>query len=252
MKSLSLFVGTGKCNANCKHCAGQPLRQYAPKNDGEIDEDLIIRTAKECYSQGATRLSLSSSGEPTMSPDAITKTLHILQEAGLVFNPINLYSNGILLEGGDYTNKYLPLWKDKGLTTVYITVHSVNQSKNAMIYGIKYYPPLEKVISNIKLHGLMVRANMILGRNTVSNFYQFRTNVLALRKWGVDKISAWPVRKLDDTLDYDNIPRDISKMKEFANDYGVRLLLEDSKKSYEVGDKLTLFPNGVLSNTWCS
>jgi hypothetical protein len=30
------------------------------------------------------------------------------------------------------------------------------------------------------------------------------------------------------------------------------LLLEDSKVDYEVGDKLTLFPNGVLSNKWCS
>jgi molybdenum cofactor biosynthesis enzyme MoaA len=253
MKSLSLFVGTGKCNANCSHCAGRPLRKYAPKHDGEVNENLILKTAKECYDKGARSLSLSGSGEPMLSPKSITKTLQIVQEAGLIFNPINIYSNGIILGGGDdFSDMYLPLWRSLGLTTVYITVHSVNQLKNAMIYGIEYYPPLGRIIGNIKRHNLQARANMILSKDVVANVEQLKCNALTLFRKGIDKISAWPIRKLDDTLDYDRIPDDIDEMKRWADENGVRLLLEDSKVDYEVGDKLTLFPNGVLSNKWCS
>ncbi len=33
----------------------------------------------------------------------------------------------------------------------------------------------------------------------------------------------------------------------------VKLLIgQKSRKTYEQGEKLTLFPNGTLSNTWCN
>ena len=79
LNSLSLFVGTGECNAHCNHCAGVALRKYAPLEDGVIDEDLIERTVRNCYEQGARYLSISSSGEPTLSPLSVTKTLGLLQ-----------------------------------------------------------------------------------------------------------------------------------------------------------------------------
>jgi hypothetical protein len=121
-----------------------------------------------------------------------------------------------------------------------------------MIYGIEYYPPLERVIGNIKRHNLQARANMILSKDIVANVEEFKYNSLMLFTKGIDKISAWPVRKLDDTLDYERMPDDIEQMKQWADQNGVRLLLEDSKKSYEAEDKLTLFPNGILSNRWCN
>jgi len=32
----------------------------------------------------------------------------------------------------------------------------------------------------------------------------------------------------------------------------IKLLREKSKVAYQSGQKLTLFPNGILSNTWCN
>ena len=74
LKSLSLFVGTEYCNAKCGHCAGEPLRGYGSKKDGIIDEELINKTIRDCYRQGARSLSISSTGEPTLSPKSLTKT----------------------------------------------------------------------------------------------------------------------------------------------------------------------------------
>jgi len=117
LNSLSIFVGTAQCNGHCVHCAGVPLRKYAPKEDGVIDKDLIYRTVKECYNKGARYLSISSSGEPTLSPLAVTRTLELVngcREEGIGFSPINLYSNGIRIgEDKSFCDKYLFLWKSK-------------------------------------------------------------------------------------------------------------------------------------------
>ena len=80
LKSLSIFVGTGKCNAKCPHCAGVPLRKYAPKEDGVVDLGLIERTLIQSHKKGALYLSISSSGEPTLSPKSITKVLRLTKK----------------------------------------------------------------------------------------------------------------------------------------------------------------------------
>ncbi|MDP3027449.1 MAG: hypothetical protein Q8N63_07085, partial [Nanoarchaeota archaeon] len=80
INSLSIFVGTGQCNANCAHCAGEIYRKSAPTEDGVIDEDLIHKTLRSCYEKGARYLSISSSGEPTLSPLSVTKALKLVNE----------------------------------------------------------------------------------------------------------------------------------------------------------------------------
>ena len=262
MESLSLFVGSGKCNANCGHCAGVPLREYAPKKDGILDEDLIYKTIRECYDKGARYLSISSSGEPTLSPISITRTLemvHGLKDEGIKFNPINLYSNGIKI-GGDkeFSDKYLGVWKDYGLTTIYVTVHDVDEKKNAKIYGVGEYPKLENIVSRIHNAYLLIRGNIVLSKNTVGDFGDFVSTVNYLGDLGFDKISAWPIRDIQDKVDVNLSPSEseLDKMQEWIKKNNkenyVRLLREDRKVAYTENRKLTLFPNGILSNTWCN
>lgn len=259
LNSLSLFVGTGECNGNCKHCAGKPLRMYAPKEDGVIDEPLIRRTISDCYALGARYLSLSSSGEPTLSPRSISRAMEILYEfslKGMKFNPINLYSNGIRIgEDRSFCEMYLPLWKGNGLTTVYVTVHDVDEKKNAVAYGIEKYPSLERVVNEIHRFGLLMRANLVLNRETIGTFDKFVSTVNGLKNLGVDYISAWPIRDLDDSPDLNLGPEkgEISKMEEWSRaQSGVRLLTENSREAYQKGKKLTLFPDGTLSSSWCN
>ena len=96
LNSLSLFVGTGECNAYCKHCAGTQLRKYAPIKDGVVNEAVLEKSLQDCYNQGARYLSLSSSGEPTLSPLSVTKTLEIIhkqKEKGIITQEIRMYQD---------------------------------------------------------------------------------------------------------------------------------------------------------------
>lgn len=263
LNSLSLFVGTSECNGKCAHCAGIPLRKYAPKIDGIIDEELISRTIKECYSNGARYLSISSSGEPTLSPIAVTKTLTLIdnyKHEGIAFSPINLYSNGIRI-GNDkeFCDEYLPLWKTLGLTTLYITVHNIDEKENAKIYGIKEYPSLKLIMSRIHDNNLLIRANLVLSKNTIDTAEKFIDTVTYLKNIGANSISAWPIRDQNDKVDLELSPLEIEldKIDNWIlsnpdSKNKIKLLRENSKIAYTSGQKLTLFPNGILSNTWCN
>ena len=66
-------------------------------------------------------------------------------------------------------------------------------------------------------------------------------------------------RNNDDVIDPILAPKleELIKMKEWIKSncnsgFNLRLLLEDSKSVYRDGEKLTLFPDGTLSNTWCN
>jgi len=263
LNSFALFLGTGDCNANCEHCAGVPLRKYAPKKDGIINRDLFYETIVNCYDKGARYLSLSSSGEPTLSPIAVTKTLELVKECekeGINFSPINLYSNGIRIgEDKKFCDKYLPLWKSYGLTTIYLTVHNIDEKKNAEIYRVKSYPPLERILSRIYDSYLSVRGNIVLSKKTICTHQEFISTVKYLEAIGFDSISAWPVRGMDDKVDSLQAPseEELDEMEKWINEdknskIKIKLLREKDRARYEKGEKLTLFPNGVLSNTWCN
>jgi molybdenum cofactor biosynthesis enzyme MoaA len=263
VRSLSLFVGTGECNGNCKHCAGRIHRGYAPKEDGIIDSSLIEKTLRECYSQGARSLSISSSGEPTLSPLSVTKTLELvdsLKEDGIAYSPINLYSNGIRI-GKDliFCDDYLLRWNDLGLKWIYITVHNTNEKKNAEIYGVKEYPSLKVIVNRIHYNDIFVRANIVLSKENIGTLERFVETVNNLREIGFNAISAWPIRNEDDQLDEKSCP-DVEGLDKIADwieknqsdKCKLRILTEKHRELYVTGQKLTLFPSGKLSNSWCN
>lgn len=261
LDSLALIVGTAECNAACRHCAGIPLRSYAPKNDGDIDEELIRRTVRRCYDAGARKLAINGSGEPTLSPLTITRLFELLKEMeneGIRFQSIHLYTNGIRIgEDEQFCNRYLKLWKDYGLDTIYVTVHDIDEKRNAAIYRTKKYPPLSLVFSRIHDTGMKVRANLVLSKDTIHTLERFICTVKYLSAIGVDTISAWPVRGMDDRLDEKAAPpkEELDMMEQWIKGnmgYSVRLLRENNRIVYTTGQKLTLFPDGRLTNSWCN
>ncbi|MEK6853202.1 MAG: radical SAM protein [Nanoarchaeota archaeon] len=254
LQNLALFVGTGRCNANCRHCAGSIHRENMPKEDRVIDEELINDTLKYAYERGARSLSLTSGGEPTLAPNSVTQTLDIAQNFG--FTKIKLYTNGIRIgRSSQFSETYLPLWQSKGLTDIYWTVHSISEEKNAQIFGIKSYPSLELVVSRIHKAHLKVRANIVLSRGNISDLERFKEIVAGLKGYGVDNIAAWPVRDEQDGYDLINAPSrsEIQEMREWAkNDLTIQVQTEEHHGWYKNKQKLGLFPDGTLSNTWCS
>ncbi len=254
--SLSLFVGTGTCNAKCAHCAGLPLRKFAPKKDGEVNEALILETLRNCYGMGARSLSLSSSGEPTLSPRSVTRVLKLvrsLKPEGIVFPKINLYTNGIRIgTSADFCRRYLRLWKTLGLTTIYVTIHHVDEKLNTRVFGIRKYAPLNVIVSRIKRAGFSVRANLILNKEVIGTFNEFRRILDRLKDMGVDFIAAWSLRDKNDNPTKLPPAKELSTMRQWVKyDPQVRFLEEiDHVKAYN--SKLTLFQDGTLSNTWCN
>jgi molybdenum cofactor biosynthesis enzyme MoaA len=227
-----------------------------------VDEARIEEVLRDCHKRGARYLSLSSSGEPTLSPKSVTRVLeivHALSDEGVNFSPINLYTNGIRI-GNDkkFAERFLPLWRNLGLTTLYVTVHSIDRKKNAQVYGVEKYPELQTIFSRIHSADLKIRANVMLSRMTVCTSLEFVRTISHLETL-VDSISAWPVRGQDDKVDTALAPieKELGMMKEWVNQRSghvcrVRLLWNKSPVTNGDPKKLTLFPNNVLSSTWCT
>jgi len=203
---------------------------------------------------------LSSSGEPTLSPRSVTKTLELINRCkseGISFFPINLYSNGIRIGFDDtIAEHYLPMWKQSGLTNIYLTVHDVDERKNAEVYGVKEYPQIREIVHRIHRVGLSVRANLVLNKNTIGTAEKFVYTVQQLKDGGFDSISAWCIRDRNDQIDRNLSPleEELDKMEDYIEKEGskVRLLRENHRGVYTSGSKLTLFPDGTLSSSWCN
>lgn len=254
LQNIALFVGTGKCNANCGHCAGKIHRESMPKEDKVADEELFYNTLKDSYEKGARSLSLTSGGEPTLAPMSITKTLDIAKNFD--YGKIKLYTNGIMIgKSSRFSEMYLPLWQSKGLTDIYLTVHSLSEEKNAQIFGIKSYPSLELIVSRIHEANLKVRANIVLSRGNISDLEKFKEIVIGLKRYSFDNIAAWPVRDEKDEYDIINAPSmdDIQKMRELVkDDRTIDVQTEEHHELYKNKKKLGLFPDGTISSDWCN
>lgn len=255
LESLSLLVGTAQCNAHCDHCAGIPIRRDAPKED-EIDDAKIYATLRECYAKGARALSLSSSGEPTLSPNSVTRTLELVERCageGMIYRPVNIYSNGIRIgEDEGFANKNLPFWRKLGLTNVYITVHDLDERENARVYRIERYPPLKLILERIHRAGLRMRANLILNKETIGTFEKYALTVQGLENLGVDAISAWPIRDLRNNVDWTKAPEieELTKMREWAAGRANAKVVGLDRIREE--RKLLLSQDGRLSGEWCN
>ena len=256
---MALFVGTGKCNAKCLHCAGKYHRDSAPTEDGFIDESLVYDTVRKCHADGARYLTLSGSGEPTLSPLAVTRTLQLVDRCraeGMRFNTVSLYTNGIRIGEEEQFGRYLRMWRMLGLGTMYVTVHSPDRHLNAKTYGVASYPPLSLVFSRIHDAGLLVRANVVLHRERMGTLLDFTRMVQYLEDTGADMVAAWPVRDEQDQINpfMAPPPEEIKRMKAWVDSGKSRIYVRmpTSRKGYEKGQKLTLFPDGTLSSSWCN
>jgi len=97
--SVSALVGNGACNANCAFCAGKYLRKQA-KHESELYLKNLESAIKLSARYGGWSLSLTSSGEPTCDPDAVTEALEVYQKCakeGAYFPNVNLFTNAYFL-----------------------------------------------------------------------------------------------------------------------------------------------------------
>ena len=248
LESLSILVGKGECNAYCRNCAGIPVRKYSPLTDTIPDEHRVSQVLLDCHTAGARRLSISSTGETTLSPLAIGRVLELyqpLKNEGKVYSPIAMYTNGIRIADEEFCDTNLPLWTGLGLTTIYVSSHHVDEKRNATAFAIPYYPPFRRILENIHRYGLLARTNLVL--DEISQLEEFINTVNEFFRIGFDVVSAWPLREDEDRIDQRYVPADLEQMALWAEaKENVRVNIKPRKDK-----KLTLFPDGTLSESWC-
>ena len=192
--SVSALVGSGVCNANCSFCAGKYLRPDAKEN--QLYHKNLEAAIKLSARYGGWSLSLTSSGEPTCDPDALSRALTTYQKCakeGAYFPNVNLFTNGIDFGNKEFTQKYLHNWKELGLTNVAVSIHSVDENEQAKIYGLTSYPRLETIAENIEEQGVGVRATLLLRKDGVDDSSQYEKSIKTLIEKGIDNITSWPV-----------------------------------------------------------
>ncbi len=192
--SVSALVGNGECNANCDFCAGGYLRNQA--KDNLIYDKNLEAAIKLSARYGGWSLSLTGSGEPTCDPESLTHALQIYQKCareGAFFPNVNLFTNGILFADKNFCNKYLPEWRNLGLTNIAISIHDVDEKKQAEAYNLKSYPNLTEIVNNIEEKGVGVRATLLLRKSGVDNAVKYSEAIHKLVDKGIDNITSWPV-----------------------------------------------------------
>jgi len=198
--SVSALVGDGACNANCNFCAGKYLRPEAKPNP--LYEKNLEAAIKLSARYGGWSLSLTSSGEPTCDPDALTRALEMYKKCadqGAYFPNVNLFTNGVLLGDEDFCKKYLPRWRELGLTNVAVSIHSADEKEQAKIYGLDSYPNLEDIVENVESQGVGVRGTLLLRRDGVDSAKKYQEAVHTLIEKGFDNLTSWPVGNPDGT-----------------------------------------------------
>lgn len=196
--SVSALVGDGSCNANCSFCAGKYLRPEAKEN--KIYDKNLEAAIKLSARYGGWSLSLTSSGEPTCDPEALTKALEIYslcKKQGAYFPNVNLFTNGILFGDKKFCEKYLDTWKELGLNNIAISIHETQEDKQAQVYGLEDYPNFQKIVANVEKHGIGVRGTLLLRKGGVDNSYKYEKSIKELIGKGIDNLTSWPVGNPD-------------------------------------------------------
>jgi MoaA/NifB/PqqE/SkfB family radical SAM enzyme len=202
--SVSVVVGSDQCNANCKHCGGKVLRHMAlDANKGTVKN--LKSALVLCHKYGGWTVSFTGSGEPLLSPDAITRTLEEVrdqEDKGIVFPFLNLFTNGIeLVRNPRIKEFYLSKWRRMGLTSVVVSIHDVDHEKNAKAYGVspKDFPRLEEIIKTIRDADLTPRIVLLLNKGYCDNLNDFLRNLDAIKKMGVFMVTSWHLCNNDGT-----------------------------------------------------
>lgn len=193
--SVSVVVGSNRCNAKCSFCGGRQHRASACNRDSTTYENEVgLRTALRLAKQmGAWTISLTGSGEPTLSPQQVSRVLKIVQEEG-PFPIVQLFTNGIKIGGDSWAFQSTLLeWKALGLSTICLSIHDFDSSS---VYGVPTPKPAD-IIEWIHAAGLYVRATVVLQKGHIDSLCKYKQMLNFLAASGADMVTSWNVVNTD-------------------------------------------------------
>ncbi|WP_282081023.1 GTP 3',8-cyclase MoaA [Aquimarina algiphila] len=235
---------TERCNLRCTYCMPAEGIQLSPKAHIMTYEE-IYTIAKEFVDLGVTKIRLTG-GEPLVRKDAAL----IMEKLSSLPVQLTLTTNGVIVD------KFIDHFKKCGITTLNVSLDSLDANKNSEITRRSYF---EKVYQNIILlvkEGFNVKVNCVLMKgfndNEVIDFINLSKDLpIQIRfiefmpfdgnKWNMDKLVS-----LQEILNqvHSNFEKDdIIKCKDAPN---------DTTKSYQIkGYQGTFAVISSVTNPFC-
>ena len=235
---------TERCNLRCTYCMPAEGVQLSPKSHIMAYEE-IYTIASEFVAMGVTKIRLTG-GEPLVRKDASL----IIEKLASLPVELTLTTNGILVD------RFIALFKKCGISTLNISLDSLDANKNSQITRRSYF---EKVYQNIQLlvkEGFIVKVNCVLMKgfndNEIIDFIDLSKNLpLHVRfiefmpfdgnRWNMEKMVSLQeiLSKVESTYN----KNEIIKLEDAPN---------DTTKSYRIKDYLGTFAIiSSVTNPFC-
>jgi molybdenum cofactor biosynthesis enzyme MoaA len=147
---------------------------------------------------GATTAMLTGKGEPTLWPELIGEYLDCLKDYPIPI--IELQTNGLNIARGKVSDETLVDWYDKGLSTIAISVASIDRTENSSIYTPgKTYPDLMLTVEKLHKIGFGVRLICILCKGYTDTCEKINGFIQYAKLFDIEQLTFLPVSKPDNS-----------------------------------------------------
>lgn len=204
--TLSVVVGGKACNASCPFCISRQTPSNGVTPSAQFNLDNLPAACKLADKCGVTTALITGKGEPTIYPEQINEAIVILGE---YFPIIELQTNGLLFPQGKL-NKWLKIWREKGLKTICLSVVHYLPRKNGEIYCSSQPPILETYYPNLKdtidfLHDFhySMRLSVIGCKGYIDSDVELAVMIDVCRTLKVEQLTWRPVKRIDDSENYE-------------------------------------------------
>jgi len=193
IETLSLVVGGAACNASCPFCVSKmtPPLGVTPE-EPEINGPRLAKAIQFAHNMNVSTVILTGKGEPTLYPRQL---LDYLDNVGHFFPFVELQTNGLKMAEDDYVG--LPMMRERGLTTVALSIASYKRDINQKVYlghrpGYEY-PNLADLIKKIHDAGLSVRLSVVMLAGGIDSSFEVEALIEFARQNEVEQLSLRPV-----------------------------------------------------------
>ncbi|MBT8326454.1 MAG: radical SAM protein, partial [Bacteroidia bacterium] len=144
---------TDHCNLRCFYCMPEEGIEFQEKSS-YLTRSEIFEVAKTFVQLGVNKIRITG-GEPLVRKRAD----EILRDLASLPIELAITTNGILLD------RYLPLFKEIGLTNINVSLDSLNEEKNLLITKRDYYQKIRNNISLLLDEGITPKLNVVVMRD---------------------------------------------------------------------------------------
>ncbi len=199
ISTFSIVTGSGACDARCPFCVSRMTGAAPPRpiepcwRNFEIACQLAVRA-------GATTAMLTGKGEPTLWPELVTEYLERLRRHPIPL--LELQTNGLGVARGRVDRGTLEGWHALGLSTVAVSVASLDPEENRAIYTPQQpYPDLAATVRVLHDVGFTVRLICVMLKGMVDGPERVAELVAFARAERVEQLTLLPVTSPDATHD---------------------------------------------------